>query len=103
MLPEESDFLALLEASGSGKPLSVFPSPWIPDSHHGSKPDSTEKLKPYMRNYDRLLSMSPYQQALNLSDVDSCVVLENECFPPSEAASREKVSRIALEAERVQV
>jgi hypothetical protein len=93
-LPKESDFPALLGTNGSGKPRPIFPSPWIPGSHHDRKPGSKKN------NYDRLLSMNPYQQALDLSDVDSCVVLENECFPPSEAASREKVSHIALEDER---
>jgi hypothetical protein len=100
MLPKESDFSASSETSGSGKPISVFPSSWIPDSHHGSKPDAKEKSQPYMRNYNRVVALSPYQQALNLSDVESCVALENACFPPSEAASREKVSRIALGNER---
>lgn len=34
----------------------------------------------------------PYTQTLTLSDVDSCVVLEDLAFPPNERASRAKVS-----------
>jgi hypothetical protein len=41
---------------------------------------------------DRLHALNPYKQALNLSDLESCVVLENSCFPPELAASRDKVS-----------
>lgn len=34
----------------------------------------------------------PYTQTLTLSDVDSCVILEDLAFPPNERASRAKVS-----------
>ena len=34
----------------------------------------------------------PYTQTLSLSDIDSCVRLEEETFPPQERCTREKVS-----------
>ena len=36
--------------------------------------------------------LHPYTQSLNLSDVESCVRLEEETFPPNERCTREKVS-----------
>jgi hypothetical protein len=42
---------------------------------------------------DRLHGLNPYKQALNVSDLESCLVLENACFPPELAASRDKVRR----------
>ena len=36
--------------------------------------------------------LHPYVQSLKLSDVESCVRLEEETFPPQERCSREKVS-----------
>lgn len=38
--------------------------------------------------------LHPYTQTLTLSDVESCVRLEDETFPPHERCTREKVSRI---------
>lgn len=35
----------------------------------------------------------PYTQTLTLSDVESCVILEEAAFPPQERATREKVSQ----------
>ncbi|KAH9831316.1 polyamine acetyltransferase [Teratosphaeria destructans] len=34
--------------------------------------------------------LHPYTQTLSISDVDSCVTLEEQAFPPNERASREK-------------
>ena len=42
---------------------------------------------------ERRDELHPYTQTLNLSDVDSCTVLEEEVFPPNERCTREKVSR----------
>jgi len=36
--------------------------------------------------------LHPYQRILTLSDVDSCVQLEEATFPPQERCTREKVS-----------
>lgn len=42
---------------------------------------------------DKALSdLHPYVQTLSLSDVDSCVALENATFPEHERCSREKVN-----------
>lgn len=37
--------------------------------------------------------LHPYTQTLTLSDVDSCVILEEAAFPPHERATKEKVSQ----------
>jgi hypothetical protein len=37
-------------------------------------------------------ALHPYVQTLSPSDVESCVRLEEEAFPPQERATREKVS-----------
>lgn len=41
---------------------------------------------------DKRDELHPYTQTLNSSDVESCVRLEAEAFPPSERCTREKVS-----------
>lgn len=38
--------------------------------------------------------LHPYTQTLTLSDIDSCVLLEEAAFPPQERATREKVSPV---------
>jgi hypothetical protein len=38
-------------------------------------------------------NLHPYTQTLTLSDVESCVILEEAAFPPQERATREKVSQ----------
>lgn len=45
-----------------------------------------------MERDDQINEVKPYVQTLNLSDVDSCLKLEQAVFPPNEQASREKVS-----------
>ena len=41
-------------------------------------------------------ALHPYVQTLSLSDVESCVRLEEETFPPQERCTREKVSCAAI-------
>lgn len=45
---------------------------------------------------DSLKELHPYAQNLTLSDVDSCVQLENATFSPETRGSREKVSAALL-------
>ena len=35
--------------------------------------------------------LHPYTQTLSLSDIESCIRLEEETFPPNERCTREKV------------
>jgi hypothetical protein len=35
--------------------------------------------------------LHPYVQTLNMTDLESCVSLENATFPPHQAATRDKV------------
>jgi hypothetical protein len=52
----------------------------------------TDKLYRDMHRDDKLYALNPYKQALTVANVESCVVLEDHCFPPHERCSREKVS-----------
>lgn len=49
------------------------------------------------RHNSKLDELHPYTQTLSMSDVESCVLLENAAFPPNERASREKVSSYCVE------
>lgn len=40
--------------------------------------------------------LHPYTQALSTSDVESCTRLEEECFPPNERCTREKVRGFSM-------
>ena len=44
--------------------------------------------------------LHPYTQTLNLSDIESCVRLEEETFPPQERCTREKVSPPTWQTQR---
>ena len=48
----------------------------------------TNRAKAHERN-----DLHPYVQALSLSNLDSCVALEDAVFPPEEQCSRDKVGR----------
>ena len=48
------------------------------------------------RSNEKLDQLHPYTQTLSLSDIESCVRLENAAFPPEYRASHEKVSYIPI-------
>jgi hypothetical protein len=50
-----------------------------------------EKAMEAMKDAGRLLALNPYKSSLTSADVESCVVLENTCFPAELAATRERV------------
>lgn len=52
--------------------------------------DPGDKLVRDMRQDDKRNELHPFVQTLTLSNLDSCVQLENATFPPNEAASKEK-------------
>lgn len=53
--------------------------------------DPGDKLMRDMQQDDKRNELHPFVQTLTLSNLDSCVQLENATFPPNEAASKEKV------------
>lgn len=57
-----------------------------------SKQDEDRMIATLSQRNKRLDELHPYTQMLSLSNIESCVVLENAAFPPNERASREKVS-----------
>ena len=73
------------------------------DSHanesHGSRgqeEDFTDKILRDMQKGNTLTALHPYQSTLTMLHVDSCLVLENLCFPPDQAATKAKVSEKAV-------
>ncbi|KAM3420030.1 hypothetical protein BST61_g3340 [Cercospora zeina] len=52
--------------------------------------DTTEYMDELGQSNEKRDPLHPYTQTLSLSDVESCVRLENAAFPPVERASREK-------------
>ena len=55
--------------------------------------ESEEKMiDALLQKSDKRDQLHPYTQSLKLSDVESCVRLEEETFPPNERCTREKVS-----------
>lgn len=54
-----------------------------------------DKISRDMEKQDHLAEIKPYAQSLTLSDLDSCVKLEDATFPPEERATREKVGNCA--------
>lgn len=60
--------------------------------HRGESRDTSRQL---MRNYsakaDERKDLHPYVQTLSLSNLESCIALENVVFPEQERCSREKV------------
>ena len=61
------------------------------EKNSGAQHMRNAKAKSDARN-----ELHPYIQALSLSDLESCVALENAIFPPQERCSREKVSYTSL-------
>jgi hypothetical protein len=56
-----------------------------------SEQDEDKMMATLAQRSKPLDELHPYTQTLSLSDVESCVVLEDAAFPPNERASREKV------------
>ena len=58
----------------------------------GSEEDEEAMIAALAQKNEKRDELHPYTQTLKLSDVDSCVLLESETFPPHERCTREKVS-----------
>lgn len=57
-----------------------------------SERDEDKMVAVLSQRVKQLDELFPYTQTLSVSNIESCVVLENAAFPPEERASREKVS-----------
>ena len=53
--------------------------------------DREYQLSEYMRKSDKENNLHPYVQTLSISNLDSCVALENAAFTENERCSRDKV------------
>ena len=62
---------------------------------HDQDSDATEYIDELGQSNEKRDPLHPYTQTLSLSDIESCVRLEDAAFPPQERASREKVSLAA--------
>ena len=54
--------------------------------------EEEQMLEALSQKHSKRDSLHPYTQTLNLSDIESCVRLEDETFPPHERCTRQKVS-----------
>ena len=69
----------------------------VDDSYQNSKDkadDADVQWSNQIREADERNNVYPYVQTLSLSDLESCVALENASFPEPERCSREKVGTI---------
>jgi hypothetical protein len=66
---------------------------WRLASLSNADDELTDKLYRDMQKSELLHSLYPYKLALTPGDLESCVALENSCFSPELAASRDKVRR----------
>jgi hypothetical protein len=57
----------------------------------GKEEDLSDRILRDMQKGDTLSALHPYQSTLTTRHVESSIVLENLCFPPHQAASKEKV------------
>lgn len=62
----------------------------------GEDRESTQQSRSGKVNANEDNNLHPYVQTLSLSNLDSCVALENAIFPEHERCSREKVNRLSL-------
>lgn len=62
----------------------------------GSEEDEEAMIAALSQRNEKRDQLHPYTQTLKLSDVDSCVLLEAETFPPHERCTREKVSPVSI-------
>jgi hypothetical protein len=92
-MPRDLSSLVKQEAISNMSPLDRTDKP---DGHavqQPEKPSQGTMFATQARNNAKRDNIHPYTQTLTLSDVESCVILEDAAFPPQERASREKVSQ----------
>ena len=58
---------------------------------HRDETSSVQQLRNQRAKADERNDLHPYVQTLSISNLESCLALENAIFPPQERCSREKV------------
>lgn len=95
-LAKESDLNDMPQLTKS--PDDLQPEDRPPAMHALPKDDDEYADGPFfsqmLQQRDKRDELHPYVQTLNASDLESCVKVEEEAFPPHERATREKVSRV---------
>lgn len=72
-------------------PLTKSPDP-ADDQMPGGIEDEDQLIDILSQSNQKRDELHPYIQTLNLSDIESCIRVEDETFPPQERCTREKVS-----------
>lgn len=86
----------LKERSGDAMPpLTKSPDPVDEQTPGGIEDEGTLRDILSQRNEKRD-ELHPYTQTLKLSDIESCILVEDETFPPQERCTREKVSHSTI-------
>lgn len=65
------------------------------DHDHDQDSDTTEYMDELGQSNAKRDPLHPYTQTLSLSDIESCIQLEDAAFPPQERCTREKVSLLS--------
>lgn len=65
------------------------------DHDQDSYSDTTEYMDELGQSNAKRDPLHPYTQTLSLSDIESCIRLEDAAFPPQERCTREKVSLLS--------
>ncbi len=66
-----------------------------PEALDDRMPEGEQTLEDILAQRDEKRDgIHPYTQTLTEKDIESCILLENETFPPQERCTREKVSLI---------
>ena len=64
--------------------------------YHDHSDDREMQLSNSLRTGTEKANLHPYVQALSIADLESCLALEEACFPEAERGSREKVCQYSL-------
>lgn len=90
-MPRDLEALAGKNASHELPHLTKSPEALDQGLYEDDEQETTLESILSQRNEKRD-EIHPYTQTLSLSDIDSCVLLEEQAFPPNERCTREKVS-----------
>lgn len=84
------------ESSSTATGLDGYNEFTIHRQEGSGKQTSAQQLRTNRAKINQRNDLHPYVQTLSLSNLESCVALENAVFPESERCSREKVGPRAI-------
>ena len=93
-MPRDLTELVKEDALSNMSPLDRSHKPDGDAVQQPSKPKQGSTFAEMAQKNAKRDDLHPYTQTLTLSDVESCVILEEAAFPPQERATREKVSQL---------